>query len=175
MLHHTNLNFTEELQERAAGSTKYIVLNHSEVTTPHTINDVHKWHQNKKWAGIGYHYFIDKKGEIFIGRPRNTVGAHSYGFNQQSVALCFEGDFSKEQINQKQFEGAVMLVALLELTYPEAKLTKQSELVKEKNGPGENFPFDSFSAKVEECKKMLVAFFGNGGADFDYGQLLDMI
>ena len=96
MLHHTNLNFTEDLQERAAGSTKYIILTHSEVTTPHTVADVHNWHQKKKWAGIGYHYFIDKKGEIFTGRPRNTTGAHTYGYNQQSVALCFEGDFNKE-------------------------------------------------------------------------------
>ena len=175
MLHHTDLNFNEPLQERAEGSTKYIVLNHSEVTTPHTINDVHKWHQNKKWAGIGYHYFIDKKGEIFIGRPRNTVGAHTYGYNSQSVGVCFEGDFSKEQISQKQFEGAVMLVALLDLAYGSAKVVRQCELVKEKNGPGENFPFDSFCSKVEDCKKMLVAFFGNGGANFDYGQLLDMI
>ena len=175
MLHHTKLNFTEELKERAANSTECIVLHHSENVGPQTVEDVHKGHLARKWSGIGYHYFIDKKGEIFIGRPRNTIGAHTYGFNQKSVAICFQGDFNKEQISQKQFEGAVMLVALLSLAYGDAKVVRQSDLAKDMTGPGANFPFDSFCSKVEECKSMFVNLFGKSGADFDYGQILDLL
>ena len=175
MLHHTNLNFTEELAERAANSTECIVLIHSENVGPQTVEDVHRGHLSRKWAGIGCHYFIDKKGEIFTGRPRNAVGAHTYGFNQKSVAVCFQGDFNKEQTEEKQLEGAVMLVALLSLVYGNAKVVRQCDLSNELKGPGANFPFESFCGKVEGCKKMLVNLYGEPVCAFDYGKLLDLI
>ena len=172
MVHHTNLKFNEKLEDRACNSTQYIVLHHSEVVTRHTIEDIHKWHLNKKWAGVAYHYYINKDGEIFEGRPKDAVGAHAYGFNQKSVGICFEGDFNKEKIGQKQVDAAVMLSALLSLTYNNAKVIRHSELVKDKDCPGLNFPFDSFYDEVDECKKHLVALFGK---DFSYSKILDLI
>jgi len=163
MLHQTNLKFNEKLENRASNSTQYIVLHHSEVVTRHTIEDIHKWHLNKKWAGVAYHYYINKDGEIFEGRPKDAVGAHAYGFNQKSVGICF---------GQKQMDAAVMLSALLSLTYNNAKVIRHSELVKDKDCPGLNFPFDSFYDEVDECKKHLVALFGK---DFSYSKILDLI
>ena len=40
MFYQTNLQFKNELKSRAAGSTKYIVLHHSEVATPHSVDEV---------------------------------------------------------------------------------------------------------------------------------------
>jgi len=174
MLHHTTLNFTEELAERPANSTECIVLHHSENGGNQTVEEIHKAHLSRKWAGIGYHYYVDKKGEIFTGRPRNMVGAHTYGYNQKSVAVCFQGDFNKEEATVPQIEGAVMLMALLSLAYGDIKIVRQSDLTKEMTGPGANFPFESFCEKVEACKKNFVNLFGKPDA-FDYNQLLDLI
>ena len=174
MLHHTELKFNEELAQRAADSTECIVLLHSENAGPQTVEDVHRAHLARKWAGIGFHYFIDKKGEIFTGRPRDAVGAHTYGYNQKSVAVCFQGDFSKEQVGDAQLDGAVMLMALISLSYNNVKLVRQCGLSQELKGPGANFPFEAFCEKVEACKKSFVNLFGKPDA-FDYNQLLDLI
>lgn len=134
MLLNTNLIFKEDMSRRGDHATKYVILHHSEVVTRHTVNDVHQWHLNKGWAGIAYHYFVNKEGEIFEGRPVWAVGAHAYGHNPESVGICFEGDFNKEQMNKKQEDAAVMLVALLSLSYDNAKVVRQCDLSKEKAG-----------------------------------------
>ena len=99
MINGLNLRFNEELKPRAF--TDYIILHHSGVKARHTAKDIHQWHKNKGWAGIGYHYFIDKEGNIFECRPRDTVGAHAKGYNGNSIGVCFEGDFNKEQPKEK--------------------------------------------------------------------------
>lgn len=105
MVEETYLDFNEPLKSRE--KTDCIILHHSGVSTPHTVNDVHKWHQKKGWAGIGYHYFISKDGIIYRGRPHHTVGAHARGYNQNSVGVCFEGDFNREQMTMEQMAGEV--------------------------------------------------------------------
>ena len=158
MLHHSNLSFKETLKYRE--TTSFIVLHHSEVITPHTIWDIHKWHQKKGWAGIGYHYFIAKDGEIYEGRPHDTVGAHAYGYNVESIGICFEGDFNKERMSEKQTDASVMLLALLSLAYEDISLRTHKELVKEKSCPGKFFPFDKIKDKMEEYKMYFKALFG---------------
>ena len=159
MLHHTNLKFQEELKLR--NRTDYIVLHHSEVISHHTVKEVHQWHLNKKWAGIGYHYFIDKEGEIYECRPIDTMGAHAYGYNDQSIGICYEGNFNKEKMSPKQEDSAVMLIALLNLAYDDSSIVKHCDLVKDKTCPGKYFPFDSLMKKIEICTKNLESLFGS--------------
>lgn len=161
MLHNINLSFKEEMERRGDHATKYVVIHHSEVVSRHTAKDVHQWHLNKGWAGCGYHFFVDKDGEIFEARPVWAVGAHMHGYNKESVGICFEGDFNKEQMNKKQEDAAVMLVALLSLSYDNAKVVRQCDLSKEKAGPGANFPFEDFCQKVETCKSWMKSLSGS--------------
>ena len=171
MLHQTNLQFKEEMPRRDNKATKYVVLHHSEVSSRHTIKDVHQWHLKKGWAGFGYHYFIDKEGEIYEGRPVASVGAHLYGHNQDSVGICFEGDFNKEQMSGKQAGAAVMLIALLSLSYDNAKVVRHADLAKEKYCPGTNFPFETLCQKVETCKNWLRSI---SGSEL-YQQIMDAV
>ena len=148
MLHQTHFTFSEELVPRKAGATRYIILHHSEVTSPHTAEDIHRWHLKKGWAGIGYHYFIAKGGEVFEGRPRDTVGAHTYGYNQESIGVCFEGDFSKENLTKQQESAAVKLLVILGIAYSDAELRRHSDLSQKKTCPGKNFPFNHLLQRV---------------------------
>lgn len=159
MLHHSNLKFSQELEFRDDFATDYIILHHSEVISRHTIEDIHKWHLNKGWAGVGYHYFIDKEGEIFEGRPHWAVGAHTYGFNEKSVGVCFEGDFNKEQMSEKQEDAAVMLLSILSLAYEDATVLGHGQLC-DKRCPGKFFPLNSLLDKVNTCKQWLKRLFG---------------
>ena len=120
MINGLNLRFNEELKPRAF--TDYIILHHSGVKARHTAKDIHQWHKNKGWSGIGYHYFIDKEGNIFECRPRDTVGAHAKGYNENSIGVCFEGDFNKETMTDAQCSDEVIrFLFFLGLTYPESQ------------------------------------------------------
>ena len=160
MIHHSDLKFKGTMTPRGASGTKYIVLHHSGVSSRHSVRDVHNWHLHKGWAGIGYHYFITKDGEIYEGRNRNHVGAHAYGYNNVSIGVCFEGNFNKETVSLRQEEASVMLLALLSLSYQAACIVRHSELIKTKNCPGKNFPFERILRKVNDCKKYLSSLLG---------------
>lgn len=158
MLHHTHLKFKEQLQPR--GITNAIILHHSEVLKDHSVEEVHQWHLNKGWSGIAYHYFVKKDGEIYEGRPRNTIGAHTYGNNFESIGVCFEGDFNKEKMEEQQMnESVILLLSLLSLAY-QAPLHTHWLYNHEKNCPGNNFPFKTICDKVEACKSVLTGLFG---------------
>lgn len=57
-----------------------------------------------------------------MGRPRNTIGAHTNGYNSISVGVCFEGDFNVEKMSEKQLEASVMLISVLSLGYHNAAI-----------------------------------------------------
>ena len=148
MFHHTNLKFNESLVLR--DTTTFIILHHSQVSSPHSVEDIHEWHQNKGWAGIGYHYFIAKDGEVYEGRPRETVGAHTRGQNQESIGICFEGNFDIEEPTKQQKTAAVKLLTGLSLAYSNAKLRRHSDFTHAKSCPGKKFPFDHLLQRVSK-------------------------
>jgi len=129
-------------------TTTSIILHHSQVSSPHSVEDIHKWHQNKGWAGIGYHYFIAKDGEVYEGRPRETVGAHTRGQNQESIGICFEGNFDIEELSKQQEVSAVKLLTGLSLAYSSAKLRRHSDFIHTKSCPGKKFPFNHLLQRV---------------------------
>lgn len=129
MLHQLKLDFNDVLKPRT--KTDYIILHHSGVKARHTASDIHQWHKNKGWAGIGYHYFIDKEGKIYECRPRDTVGAHAKGYNKNSIGVCFEGDFNKETMTDAQCSDEVIrFLFFLGLTYLDSKFVFCDELKK---------------------------------------------
>ena len=50
-----------------------------------------RWHRQRGWKGIGYHYLIDRDGTVAEGRPIEKVGAHVKGHNTGSVGVCLIG------------------------------------------------------------------------------------
>lgn len=68
-----------------------------------TFEVVNEYHHNnpRVWLGeysslgfaIGYHYFIDKTGKITQGRADTDEGAHTVGYNTQSLGICMAGNF----------------------------------------------------------------------------------
>jgi len=79
---------------------------------------IDKWHKERGWEGIGYHFVIlncyssskehkeetplaSNDGEIEAGRPLDCVGAHAIGINQTSIGICLIGvnEFTGRQID----------------------------------------------------------------------------
>ncbi len=44
------------------------------------------------WLHVGYHYYIDKRGNISIGIPLDVVGSHCLGRNTHSIGVCLGGN-----------------------------------------------------------------------------------
>lgn len=65
---------------------------------------------NKPHSYIGYQYFIEKNGMIYRGRVDNEEGAHTIGYNKQSIGICLQGDFEKEEPTPAQMEALEKLV-----------------------------------------------------------------
>lgn len=178
MLHHTVFKFREELTPRPHSATKYVIIHHSRVKGSHTVQEIHQWHlerktkDGKKWAGIGYHFYVRKDGEIYQGRPLDTVGAHTYGFNSKSIGVCFEGDFNVERMQDRQLDASVLLLSLLSLAYGNAGFRRHDTLDRKSCCPGSLFPYDRLITKVRACKRQLVALFGK---DFDFGKIVKML
>lgn len=52
--------------------------------------ELRRWHvEDRNWSDIGYHYTIDRSGEITKGRSMERNGAHTKGRNKNTVvSLC---------------------------------------------------------------------------------------
>lgn len=55
------------------------------------VNDVRRWHRERGFSDIGYHYLILVDGTVEAGRPLSAVGAHCKGHNAHSIGICYVG------------------------------------------------------------------------------------
>jgi N-acetylmuramoyl-L-alanine amidase len=53
----------------------------------------------KPWSDIGYHYVIERNGQISEGRDLSKIGSHCKGKNTGSIGVCLIGmdKFTEEQ------------------------------------------------------------------------------
>lgn len=56
-----------------------------------TVADVRRFHMQKGWSDVGYHYFIRRDGTVEKGRTDTTPGAHARGYNMYSLGICMAG------------------------------------------------------------------------------------
>ena len=123
----TNLDFGD-LSERE--QTNMIVVHHvGEITRDVSAEEIHGWHKNNGWSGIGYHFVIRKDGTIERGRPQEMIGSHAKGFNWESVGINVVGDFEQEEPMPEQVESLARLVAYLEDQYAELQVSGHRDLM----------------------------------------------
>ena len=120
-------------------TTKYLILHHRAGNGD--VQSIHKIHLSNGWTGIGYHFYVRKDGTVYRGRPINTVGAHCTGYNDKSVGICFEGDFGREKMTDKQMQVGRKLITYLKGLYLSAEVKKHSDF-NATACPGKNFPFE---------------------------------
>lgn len=90
-------------------SVKKIVYHHMS-RQEWDLNDVHEFHKQKGWKGIGYNYWIGYDGTIYEARGE-CIGAHVLGWNSKSLGIGFQGDFEVQQVTERQMESGAWLTA----------------------------------------------------------------
>jgi N-acetylmuramoyl-L-alanine amidase len=91
-----------------------------------TVEDIRRWHRQKGWMDVGYHFVITRDGEVQKGRPHDVPGAHVRGFNHISLGICLvggvESDGKTPESNYTAFQWKALesLVKDLRNLYPDA-------------------------------------------------------
>ena len=72
---------------------KRLIVHHSASPLSTMVEDVRSWHvEGNGWDDIGYHWLVPSDGQLVIGRPLHLEGAHTRGYNRQSLGVCLIGD-----------------------------------------------------------------------------------
>lgn len=97
--------------------------------------DIDKWHRQKGWKCIGYHYVIDLDGTIEKGRSEEEVGAHCTSHNAHSIGIVYVGGLdekgkSKDTRTPQQKKAMWELLIKLLVKYPKAIIHGHNEFAK---------------------------------------------
>lgn len=130
--------------------TNEIILHHAEAKSA-SVEEVNRWHLERGWAGIGYHFYIRKDGKVYRGRPEWAVGAHAQGHNSRAIGICCEGAYMTETMPAAQLAALKALIAEMMAKYPGAKLLRHCD-VNSTDCPGKNFPWAE-AQKYQATKK----------------------
>jgi len=87
--------------------------------------DIHRWHREKGYDGIGYHYVICVDGVVEVGRPEYWIGAHARGHNTGSIGVCLIGT---DSFSSKQWGALEALIQSLLFKYNDAKVIGHNEI-----------------------------------------------
>ena len=97
--------------------------------------DIDKWHKQRGWKGIGYHYVVDLDGTIEKGRPESEIGAHTVGHNRYSIGVVYVGGLDKngkpkDTRTEEQKEALLEILRQLLSKYPKATIHGHNEFAK---------------------------------------------
>ena len=127
----------------------------------YTVDDIRRWHKQRGYSDVGYHYIVYRNGILAQGRDVNIIGAHASGHNAHSIGICYIGGMSADNTRPedtrtlRQKGRLLSLLVDLRKLYPNARIIGHRDLSEDKNGDGIIEPSEwmkacpSFDAKSE--------------------------
>lgn len=90
-----------------------------------SVAEIDRWHRERGFAGIGYHYVVHADGKVEPGRSEGLAGAHCRGHNAFSVGVVYVGGLNargtpEDTRTPAQRESLQRLVRMLKERYPGA-------------------------------------------------------
>lgn len=78
------------------------------------IRQIRNLHVNNNgWGDIGYHYIVDRNGNVWEGRPLTWQGAHVANQNPGNLGVMCLGNFEIERPSTAQFDALTGFVSAL--------------------------------------------------------------
>ena len=111
------------------------IIVHCSATYPDqkcTVDDIRKWHKERGFYDIGYHFVIYKDGTIINGRKLTLVGAHCSGHNARTIGICYVGGlddkgYPTDTRTPEQKEALKSLINSLCNLYPITRITGHNQ------------------------------------------------
>lgn len=140
-----------------------LIIIHCSATPSHlslTPEALRQDHLKRGFSDAGYHYYILRNGRVVAMRPLQQIGAHTRGFNRESIGICYEGGVSPKGIPQDtrtphQKEALLRLLGELREQFPKARIVGHRDLSPDRNHDGVLSPNEwvkacpSFDATLE--------------------------
>lgn len=131
---------------------------------PVTVADIDRWHRQRGFAGVGYHYVVGLDGVTYKGRAEWKIGAHVKGHNRNSIGVVYVGGLDEnmkptDTRTDAQKQALTDLLIILKEKYPTARISGHRDFSKDLNGNGKIEPFEwmkvcpCFDA-IEEYKEL---------------------
>ena len=98
-----------------------------------TVQEITRWHKERGWLTIGYHWVIGINGEVWQGRNELQEGAHCEGQNAHSIGVCYVGGLTTDCKKEKDTRTPLQMAAMLKLVkeikvkYPHATVHGHNE------------------------------------------------
>jgi len=82
------------------------------------VKSIQIYHQeNNNWCDIGYHFLIDRWGNIFEGRPLWAVGAHVAKHNMGNIGISLIGNFEEQPPSNASIKALIDIISWLVYKY----------------------------------------------------------
>jgi len=98
-------------------------------------DEIDRWHKERGWNKIGYHWVIRLDGTAERGRPESRQGAHVKGHNRDSIGVCLVGGKGGFNFTRAQMKTLDRLCDKLAKSYPNAEFMGHRDLDRGKTCP----------------------------------------
>jgi N-acetylmuramoyl-L-alanine amidase len=118
------------MQFKKITSVDYLVV-HCSASSPSMnvdIEEITRWHEQRGFLAIGYHWFIKRDGSLQAGRAEDEQGAHVLGYNHCSIGICLSGGLQEDKKTPEdnytpaQYDTLVALLKRLRAAHPQATI-----------------------------------------------------
>lgn len=81
-----------------------------------SVDTIRKWHRERGWKDIGYHWIVLLDGTLVPGRPEAQVGAHVAGHNTSTLGIVYVGGVAADGKTPKDTRTPSQKATLLAAT-----------------------------------------------------------
>ena len=102
----------------------------------YTAADIDRWHRERGFSMIGYHFVVLRNGTVETGRPLTQPGAHCKGHNSTSIGVCYIGGLSadgtqpQDTRTPEQKTALTNLLTKLKERFPNATIRSHRDFAK---------------------------------------------
>lgn len=101
-----------------------------------SVAEIDRWHRQRGFRSIGYHFIVGLDGSIRPGRPLAEPGAHCLGHNAVSIGIAYVGGLMADGTGQPadtrtdaQKTALLKLLTTLRRTWPHAAIRSHRDFV----------------------------------------------
>ena len=124
---------------------------HHMAHTSADLEEIHRWHLAKSWAGCGYNFWVDKQGVWWEVRGFNQ-GAGVLNHNHHILSVGFQGDYdgADTYMPVPQFNTGVQGIKWLKEKCPNITKIAGHKYWNATSCPGKYFPLEEMVTAIEK-------------------------
>ncbi len=154
----TDRNISIDIPDDPEIDWQGIIIHHSATADGPVLSSydaIRKYHLEKGWVDIGYHFVIEYVDNVLTlrpGRSLNSPGAHTEGKNRTHIGICIVGDFDKTSPDAATYDLTARLCSALMCGYKDitaATIKPHSLYAPYKSCPGHLFDLGRLILAVE--------------------------